>query len=236
MTARDAIPADWVRHLRGGPLGVGYDVATTEKKMSNPSSITVMEDYGGRYWERLVVRFKSCDPDAALQAAEVILTDAPQDKLVALCVDASNEKYYAQSVKKKFRHILPVHLIASGETVVWEREKFSYKTLLGSLYVSSFEDAKQAMPDEEWLIADHRLVKNHAGGFKTELDKEGNHGDTFDSGKLALWSLQRGGRGAVEGIRAMAVGGGGTIAPGNSSGLNRAFALARQQGRARLNG
>ncbi len=232
MLATEAIPTDWTRHLTGGRLGIGYDVATTEKKTSNPSSITVTEDSGGKYWERLVVRFKSGDPDAAMQALESILTAAPANLIAALCVDASNEKYHAQNVRKKFRIICPVHLIASGETVVWAGEKFSYKTLLGSLYVNAFEDGKLALPGGEWIVKDHRLVKNHAGGFATDLDEEGNHGDTFDSGKLSLWALQRGAAGSVNGVRAMAVGGGKN--PSRPDIKNRMLDLARQASRTRL--
>jgi hypothetical protein len=138
MLATEAIPTDWIRHLTGGPLGIGYDVATTEKKTSNPSSITVTEDSGGKYWERLVVRFKAGDPDAAFQVLDSVLNAVPANLIRSLCVDASNERYHAQNVRKKFRSICPVYLIVSGETIVWAGEKFSYKTLLGNLYVGAF--------------------------------------------------------------------------------------------------
>jgi hypothetical protein len=225
MIASEAIPSDWIRHLRGGRLGIGYDVATTEKKTSNPSSITVTESQGGKYWQRLVVRFKTADPEAAMVALETILASAPARSLESLCVDASNERYHAQNVKKRMRKHLPVHLIVSGETIVWEGEKFSYKTLLGQLYVSAFEDQRMSLPGGEWLIKDHRLVKNHAGGFATDLDDEGNHGDTFDSGKLALWSHLRGGKHDARGISAMQVGGSG----GKSVRDDRLVTLARRQ-------
>lgn len=232
MLATEAIPTDWTRHLTGGPLGIGYDVATTEKKTSNPSSITVTEDSGGKYWERLVVRFKTADPDAATQALASILGAVPSNLIRSLCVDASNEKYHAQNIRKKFRSICPVYLISSGETIVWAGEKFSFKTLLGNLYVGAFEDGLLGLPAGEWIVKDHRLVKNHAGGFATDLDEEGNHGDTFDSGKLSLWAHQRGGKGTAKGVRAMRVGGGASQSRPDIK--NRMLDLARQASRTRL--
>jgi hypothetical protein len=209
MLATHAVPPDWNRHLAGGLLSVGYDVATTVNKTSNPSSITVMEEHAGRFWERLVVRFKAEDPDAPFQILTSIFDACPAGKLRSLQVDASNEKYHARNIRKKFRSILPVRLISSGESVLWSGEKFSYKTLLGQLYVSAFEDGRVALPGGEWIVKDHRLVKNHAGSYATDTDDAGNHGDTFDSGKLAYWGHIRGGKGSAKGVGGAQVGGSG---------------------------
>lgn len=211
MLATVAIPPDWTRHLTGGRICLGYDVATTEKRKSNPSSITVIEEAGAIYWQRLVVRFKTEDPEASLQAMTSILdairAAGHESSFGELNVDSSNEKYHAQTVRKRFRSRLRVNLIGGGESVIWQGEKFSYKTLLGQLYVSAFEDRKIAMAAEEWLAKDHRLVTNHAGSFAAEVDEGGNHADTFDSGKLALWGFLRGGRSETKGIQPMQVGG-----------------------------
>jgi hypothetical protein len=207
ILAPHVVPSDWTRHLQGGLLGIGYDVATTINKTSNPSSITVTEDYGGKFWERLIVRFKSEDPEAPRQILDSILSAADPRKLRSLCIDSSNEKYHARNVRTKMRKFCPVYLIASGEKIKWDGTDYLYKTLLGQLYVSAFEDGRIALPDGEWVVKDHRLVKNHAGSYATETDDSGNHGDTFDSGKLSLWSHLRGARGTAEGVRAMAVGG-----------------------------
>lgn len=206
MLATEALTADWTRHLMGGRLGIGYDVATTINKTSNPSSISVTEDYAGKYWERLIIRFKSDEPEAPMQILTSIFEAVDPNKLRSLCIDSSNEKYHARNVRNRFRSKCPVYLISSGESILWLGEKFSYKTLLGQLYVSAFEDNRIALPDGDWIVRDHRLVKNHAGSYATDLDDEGNHGDTFDSGKLSLWSHLRGGRGTSAGVRAVAVG------------------------------
>jgi len=228
MIATEALSADWTRHLRGGKIGVGYDVATTEKKTSNPSSLTVTEEHAGLYWQRLVVRFKSADPEAAMQILESILAACPPKLLLSLNVDASNERYHAQTVKKRFRRHCQVNLVAGGETLIWQHEKFSYKTLLGNLYVSAFEDHKVAIPAAEWLLKDHRLVKNHAGGYATDLDDAGNHGDTFDSGKLAHWAHVNRGKRSAAGIAAMQVGGNGRPG-GDRRGMDRVVTIARRR-------
>jgi len=187
ISASQAIPSDWALRCGGGALTLGYDVATTEKKSSNPSSLTVMEKLEGIHWERLVVRWKSEDPEAAYQMIASILDARPANDWRRLCIDATSERYHAQNTRKKFRGRLQVVLVVSSETIDWEKEKFSYKTLLGDLYVSAFEDGIIALPPEPFILGDHRLVKKQGGGYTTEVDEDGNHGDTFDSGKLAYW-------------------------------------------------
>lgn len=226
-----AVPTDWTRHLKGGLIGIGYDVATTINKTSNPSSVTVTEDYGGKFWERLIVRFKAEDPESPMQILDSIFSSVDPRKLRSLCIDSSNEKYHARNVRTRFRKFCPVYLISSGEKVKWEGAEFIYKTLLGQLYVSNFEDGRIALPDGEWIVKDHRLVKNHAGSFATDLDDSGNHGDTFDSGKLSLWSHLRGARGTSAGATAMAVGGQNSSQP--RAGLKGSF---RSNNPKRLNG
>lgn len=213
MLATEALTTDWTRPLMGGRLGIGYDVATTINKSSNPSAITVTEDWAGKYWQRLLVRFKSEDPEAPMQILQAIFDAVDGNRWRSLCIDASNEKYHARNVRTRFRAKCPVFLISSGESILWLGEKFSYKTLLGQLYCSAFEDNRMALPDGEWIVRDHRLVKNAAGSYATDLDDEGNHGDTFDSGKLSLWSHLRGGRGSSAGVSAMRVG----ASPSNTS-------------------
>lgn len=195
--APQAVPPDWALRCGGGPLTIGNDVATTEKKSSNPSAFTVMEKLNGIFWERLVVRFKSEDPEVPEQILTSILDARPAGEWRSLNIDASSERLNAQRMRKKFRSRLVVNLIVSSESILWREggneEKFSYKTLLGDLYCSAFEDGIIAAPPDVFFLADHRLVKKYAGSYATEIDEAGNHGDTFDSGKLAYWGHIRSG-------------------------------------------
>jgi hypothetical protein len=194
ITPRQALPKNWTRLLTGGPIGVGGDLATTEKKTSNPSSITVMERAKGLYIERLVLRFKTNSEEVFEAMLRCVLEDIreQQKKARRLCLDASSEVFFAQSIKRKFITFCPIDLVKGGETIQRGAEKFSYKVLLGNLYSTAFEDALIAMPDEKWLKDDHRRVQRDKGSFITETGENGEHGDTFDSGKLALWALEHG--------------------------------------------
>lgn len=43
------------------------------------------------------------------------------------------------------------------------------------------------MPPGKWLETDHRLVTRNGARFEADVDAQGNHADTFDSGKLSYW-------------------------------------------------
>ena len=64
----DAVPVGWLDYLsepllgRVGRIGLGLDVATTEKATSNPSSLAVTEEVGLDYFVRLLLRWKTSDP------------------------------------------------------------------------------------------------------------------------------------------------------------------------------
>jgi hypothetical protein len=216
ILAPHAVPPDWALRCGGGPLTIGNDVATTEKKTSNPSAFTVMEKLNGIYWQRLIVRFKSEDPEVPEQILTSILDARPARDWKNLHIDASSERLNAQRMRKKFRARLPVFLVVNSEAIDWTEggntERFSYKTLLGDLYCSAFEDNRIALPPEAFILTDHRLVKKQSGGYVTEVDEGGNHGDTFDSGKLAYWGhISKSGKVSAEGMQ---VGeGGGKPAP-----------------------
>lgn len=194
ITPRQAIPRDWTRFLSSGPIGIGGDLGTTEKKLSNPSSFTVMQRTRGLYLQRLVLRFKTNNEEIYCAIFQCLLEDLleAQQKPRRTCLDASNEVFFAQGVKRKFIHFCPIDLIKGGETIERGSEKFPYKVLLGNLYSSTFEDGIMACPDEKWFRDDQRRVHRDKGTFVTELGENGEHGDTFDSGKLAYWALEHG--------------------------------------------
>lgn len=195
MNVADAIPSEWADKLTGGPIGIGYDVATTTKGQSNPSALTVTERVSPLVVERLNLRWKTDDPDVAIAIIDRVLDHiaAAQRRPRRLAIDASNEKYFARRVQAHLAGRLPVELVVSGASVEWRGETFSYKVLLGNLYVESFVDNVIAIAPETWLKDDRRLVQRDRGSFVTPVGKDGGHGDTFDSGKLGLWALESGG-------------------------------------------
>lgn len=209
MMRVDQISDSWARHLdRDAPIGLGLDVATTTKSKSNPSSLTVMQKMQRLYVQRLILRWKSDDEAVSRAIISRILDDIKHRGITpkSMCIDASNETFFAQALRAQFRGRCMCYLIKGGETIEWKGMKYSGKELLGSLYVNSFEDGFMALPREEWVMTDHRLVVRDTGSFRADIGIDGGHADTFDSGKLALWSFERSGPITAEAVQ---VGGGG---------------------------
>lgn len=196
MTPRQAIPPEWADLITDdGPLALGYDVATSNKGKSNPSSITAMQRSGPVAIARLVISWKSAEPEIARQIITALLDDIERVGARArrLNIDASSEKYFAADMRTFLRSRLPVDLIAGNQTLKFRGEEMDAKTLLGNMYCSALEDNLILLPAGSFIELDHRLVKREAGRFVTELGPSGEHGDTFDSGKLAYWGIQNSG-------------------------------------------
>lgn len=227
MTPRDAINSDWALRITEGPLSLGYDVATSEKGVSNPSAVNVMQSDGRQALSRLVITWKTREPAVARQILSCILDDiqAVGKKPRRLVIDASNEKYFAADVRTFFRARCPVELVSGNQKLEFRGEKLDGKSLLGNMYVSAIEDALLSLPAGDWIEFDHRLVKVEAGRFVTELGPSGEHGDTFDAGKLAYWGLNTGGK-----VRAHAVPVSSGITGGNKSLKNRAGLIGPLRG------
>jgi hypothetical protein len=195
MTPRQAITPEWAARLTQGPISLGYDVATSEKGTSNPSAVTVMQREGRICIARLVVSWKTREPGVARQVLSAILDDIQHAGFKArrLCIDASSEKFFAADMRTFLRARVAVELVAGGQKLDFRGESLDAKTLLGNMYASALEDGLIFLPAGEWIEFDHRLVKRESGRFVTDLGPGGEHGDTFDSGKLSYWGLQSGG-------------------------------------------
>jgi len=176
-------------------IGLGFDVATTTAETSNPSVLAIMEDHGAEKIYRSCAAWKTRNPDAAWERLDKcldVLSKRPGGRPRALAIDATNEKYFAESTRKKFRAIVPVHLVVASETVEKPGLEVgtNWKEYLGSQYVAQLDDNHLTLPPEAWFRADHRLVMKDRGRFVCEPDADGHHGDTFDAGKLALHACQ----------------------------------------------
>lgn len=194
IAAEGEPPPGWENALDPDkPWSVGYDIATTTNGTSNPSSICVTQEIGPhQHAERLVLRFKAASPDQA----KAILREVVEAGIRrtgrrprAIALDATNERYYCADVRKEFSRYGRVILVVSSEATLYRGEKMLFKTYLGNLYANAYDDSAIAIPPDRWLKDDRRLAKRVKGSFDNELDSAGNHGDTFDSGKLALYAL-----------------------------------------------
>jgi len=170
-----------------------------------------VEGDGARAVVRLVLRFKTADPDRALAIAREVVAECRRARAGVslsarrLAVDASNERFFAARVRKDLAGVVPVELVVASESTQHLGETMPMKTYLGNLVVNAVDDGLLTLPEARWLKDDFRLVMRDRGGFSNALDSAGNHGDTFDAVKLALHALRRG-RGPAE-ARAAAVGG-----------------------------
>jgi hypothetical protein len=182
-----------------GQWGAGYDIATTIKQKSNPSSITLCQARGSEKWARLIVRWKSADPKFSKALVKRSLETLRSTGAVVreLDIDASNERYYATELKGEIEHV-PVALVVAGENVVVGDQEMKEKERCGNLLVNHANARLLALPPQGWVKTDFLLVKKDRGLFVNDLDPAGNHADTFDSTKLAVRALE--GDGPVEAL------------------------------------
>jgi hypothetical protein len=191
MKVSEIIPRGWADLFdpKYPKVSVGFDVATTTKKKSNPSSLAVLQQVERMMFARLVLRWKAKDPAIAVALMTQIL-DALHGKFALRCaIDATNEKFFAIDFKKKFSGRCSVRLVVASEAVEYRGEKMIYKTYCGNLLCNQLEDGLLALPAEAFIRNDFRLVVRDRGTFDAEVDESGGHADTFDGVKLALLGL-----------------------------------------------
>ncbi len=179
------LPADW-RQLLGEisePVTIGFDVATTEKNTSNPSSVTIAEKRGNEHAARLIFRWKTNDPKVSTAYLREFVTVLKTRRLV---IDATNERFYARQVRDELSRFCSVELVVSSENITVGNVEMPVKTYLGNLVVNALDDGRLALPPDRVIRQDFRLVRKVRGRFDNEVDGSGNHGDTFDSTKLSL--------------------------------------------------
>ncbi|MGD0650268.1 MAG: hypothetical protein ABSA97_03860 [Verrucomicrobiia bacterium] len=203
----------WIAKQAGtGPAGIGFDVATTTEGTSNPSSLAVVERSGVEYIVRAVLNWKTWDPAVAEErierAVRVIAARKEGGPARRLCVDATNERYWAQGLRRKLSALLPVELVVASETIErpGEPEPMTMKQYLGGQLVGELDDNHLWLPPERYFREDWRLVKKEKGQFVCKPDVDGKHGDTFDASKLGLRALNSGNGGLTDAdVRALRI-------------------------------
>jgi len=195
-------------HIKPGlQTGLGLDVATTTGGTSNPSSLSVTQEDGVDLINVATILWKTRDPKLARERVSIIAAAIRGAGAIPrrLCIDASNERYFAEETRGELSAIIPVELIMNGNRVdptpAGYDNPINYKTYLGDLYSSAIADSRYALPPEPYLKKDHRQVVKERGAYTCEVDSDGGHGDTFDSGKLALYALRSGGPAEAEATR-----------------------------------
>ncbi|MBE7497129.1 MAG: hypothetical protein HS117_19480 [Verrucomicrobiaceae bacterium] len=186
-----------VQNIAGaGSWGAGYDIATTTNAKSNPSSLTLTQAKGAERRARLIVRWKSANPEFSkslvIRACETLKHAG--GTLRAVGIDGSNERYFASQMKAALEAAgFSVQIVVSGETQEDPdnpKAKMRMKEKLGGLLVNTATDRLLALPPDKWVKDDFLLQKKEKGLFVCDLDAAGNHGDTFDSTKLSVFALE----------------------------------------------
>jgi hypothetical protein len=195
--------------LRDGHVGIGFDVATTTAEISNPSSVTVREQSGITRYDRLKLVWKERKPQIARQRLTAIvktIRNRPDGGPARrLCLDASNERYFAEETADLLAPLIPVQLVIAASAVDPRPPGYSqrdghlnYKTWLGDLEAANVNEGRLALPADDYVKTDYRLVLKDAGRYLCVPDPQtGAHGDTFDSGKLAELALMAGTTGKI---------------------------------------
>lgn len=195
MTPREAIPRSWTDHLTDGSIGLGLDLGTTENETSNPSALNVLQQSGLHFLTRFLVAWKSDNPDVTIGILQVVFDDLKAAGITVrrLCIDASNETFFAKRLQQIFSRYCIVELVKGGQNIKHEGIELPSKMMLGNLLINCIEDGHFSLPAGQFIPDDFRLVQRDRGSFTTAQGKGGWHGDTFDGSKLALWALLRGG-------------------------------------------
>ena len=215
--AFDAAVARMAALIGGGAVAGGWDLASTEKDTSNPSSFTVMESSGGEFITRAVLLWKTGNPALQLERARKILSAVAArregGRMRRLAIDATGDRLFAKTMQMELsREGVPVELVVASETVEMPGydTPVTKKTWLGDKYVAALNDNKHTFPPERYFREDHRMPKKIKGLYVCEPSSDGKHGDTFDSGKLAQHALSSS-AGAITSVEGIHIGGGSLV-------------------------
>jgi hypothetical protein len=175
-------------------VAAGLDIATTEKNTSNPTALTVAYEDGVDALCVVTFVWKTRDPAVAKERIRRTLTTINArpsgGRARRLCVDATNERYFATEVQREMADLVMVETVVSSETVEQPgSDPITKKAWLGNKLVAVFNDARIIVAPDRYLKTDMRLVRHHKGTLDSEVGPNGEHGDTFDSHKLAIHAL-----------------------------------------------
>lgn len=184
---------NWTRDIvTRGDIGLGWDLATTERERSNPSAMAVMERVSDDFIIRSLMVWKLGQPAVARERVRALIEQMTRCGIRPrkLCVDASNERYFAAEVRAELSPLLPVELITGSESVTPPgQDPISMKVYLGHRLLRALDRNQLTLPPEPYVRADFRRVRRDRGSFLSETGPGGEHGDTFDAAKLAFHAV-----------------------------------------------
>lgn len=193
--------------LGSGAVGLGWDVATTDRDTSNPNALAVAEQVGAGHVARIIALWKTRDPQAGIKRVQAIVSAIEArpagGRARRLCIDASNERYFAQEVTRQLGPKVPVLSWFAGARVAGphaHEPSMLAKTVASCRLAKALNDNQITLPDDSYVRDDFRRIRSDRGVWTSRTGPNGEHGDTFDAVKLALESLA-GSAGAVESLK-----------------------------------
>lgn len=191
----DLALAHLAKHIGAGPVGIGVDLATTEKGVSNPTAAAVMTRDGAELIVPLIVTWKTKDPllaeERITRLVDTVARRAEGGRAKALSIDGTNERYFAATIRNKLASRLPVNIVIGSENAdIPGQEPQNWKQYLGSGLVNELDDNHLTIPAERYIREDWRLLRKERGLFVCDPQEDGKHGDTFDGTKLARHALK----------------------------------------------
>lgn len=105
-----------------------------------------MKQQGQDLVVRVVLVWKLADPDVALdrvrQLISLVAARPAGDRARRLCIDATNERYFSQTVRRELGARIPVELVIGSETidVPGEPAPITMKQYLGGQLVAELHD------------------------------------------------------------------------------------------------
>lgn len=199
MTTPDQIlPRGWRDLIQPGhATTIGYDPATTENEKSNPSGLAITQHVGNDYAVAACAVWKTKDPEIAVAVLDEAMNLPHAIRPKALVIDASNERYFAATLAKRYRSRTKVVLYVAGEKTTHAGEDMPLKTFCGNLVKNAVEDGHLLLPDEDWVYRNFRGVKEEKGGFFFETDEDGNHCDLVQAVMNCLYGFCSPGSGPI---------------------------------------
>lgn len=194
----EVLPKGWRDLLLPGhPVGIGVDLGTTQKAKSNPTALAIVQRVAPDVYCRVAARWKTNNPDITrhILASAAML---PHGLRPVLCIDSSNERFFAADLKRAFAPRCKVLLYVAGEAIEHKGERMPKKTYVGNLLRNELNDSRLALPSDDWIYRDLRLVQDEAGGFAFNLDEDGNHADFAQALMLALFAIDQGTGGPIQ--------------------------------------
>ncbi|MFZ4766620.1 MAG: hypothetical protein ACOYMN_16835, partial [Roseimicrobium sp.] len=178
---------------------LGLDLATTEKKKSNPSALAVVGKQGADYVVPALTWWKTADPNVTTLRVVMVVKAllAMGVRIVRLEIDASNERYYAGILRGALSGLCQVTLRVGSERVGPDTgnvgEALLFKAWKGNLLSNAAESGKLIMAFNRYCYDDCMRVVRVGGSFDCTVGPNGEHGDTFDAIALGMSGHASGG-------------------------------------------